>query len=666
MSHDGNAAGFRAVFRELPWYRTNVPCMEACPVHTDSGRYVQEIAAGDFLSAYFVARSANPLASICGRICAAPCEDACRRNGIDGAVMIRPLKRFVTERYGVESSAPDTFRGLLAGRVPAGGSGEDVGCSRPGHLSQLAAAPPVAGGKKVAVIGAGPAGLGCAHDLALLGHDVTVIESQAQAGGMLRYGIPEYRLPRGVIEREAAAIARLGVTFRYGTALDAEYNLKALRGEGFEAVFLSVGAARGRDLEIPGHELDGVVKAVDYLLNLNRGYRVDLGERVVVVGGGSVAFDAARSAVREFYQPMEEIEATAEAAAAQPLFDAARGALRSGASEVHVASLESLHEMPAALTVQGRDELREALEEGVELHPSWGPSEILGRDGKVTGIRFQTCTRVFDDEGRFNPRFDTDKIHEIAADSVILAVGQQADLSFLDADDGVELTRGGTVKIDPETLATTAPGLYAGGDVAFGPRIAIEAVAGGKRAARSIHDYLGGGGQAELSLQVDVERIPPESYRMPAGYEQCDRGLPPTLDVGRRTGITEVEEVFDEVAARRQAERCLQCHVDTIYDPEKCVLCGRCADVCPESCLTFVPIDEVDLPEAQRRSALEAYAHDPSLPLTVLLKDDTRCIRCGLCARRCPTEAMTMERFHFVESGVETHSRFTGVETTDE
>ncbi len=666
MSHEGSATGFRAVFRELGWYRTNVPCMEACPVHTDSGRYVQAIAGGDFLSAYFVARSANPLASICGRICAAPCEDACRRNWIDGAVMIRPLKRFVTERYGVESSAPDTFRDLLADAedvdtVPLGGPRGDIGCSRPGHLSQLGKAAAGGDGKKVAVIGAGPAGLGCAHDLALLGYDVTLIESQSQPGGMLRYGIPEYRLPRGVIEREAAAIAKLGATFRFATALDAEYNLKALREEGFEAVFLSVGASRGRDLKIPGHELDGVVKAVDYLLNLNRGYRVDLGERVVVVGGGSVAFDAARTAVREFYEPMAEIEATAEAAATQPLFDAARGALRSGASEVHVASLESMEEMPAALTVQGRDELREAVEEGVELHPSWGPTEILGKDGKVTGIRFQACTRVFDDEGRFNPLFDAEKTREIDVDSVILAIGQQADLSFLDEDDGVELTRGGTVKIDPETLATTAPGLYAGGDVAFGPRIAIEAVANGKRAARSIHEYLsrgarlrrdggGGEGRSTVSFQVDVERIPPEGYRMPAGYEQCDRDQPPTLDLGRRTGITEVEEVFDEAAARQQAERCLQCHVDTIYDPEKCVLCGRCADVCPEKCLTFVPIDEVDMPEEQRRLALEAYAHDPSLPLTVLLKDDTRCIRCGLCALRCPTEAMTMERFHFVET----------------
>jgi len=260
------------------------------------------------------------------------------------------------------------------------------------------------------------------------------------------------------------------------------------------------------------------------------------------------------------------------------------------------------------------------------------------------------CTRVFDGEGRFRPEFDESKSLRIEADSIILAIGQQADLAFLKEEDGVELTAGGTIKIDPQTLATTAPGVYAGGDVAFGPRIAIEAVANGKKAARSIHQYLTGESQTP-QLEVEVRRIPPEDYRMFSGYEKLDRQLPPTVDLGRRTGITEVEEVFDEGQAQIQAERCLVCHVDTIYDPLKCVLCGRCADVCPEHCLVFAPIETVDMPEVQRNTALERCEHQESEPLTVLLKDDTHCIRCGLCALRCPTEAMTMERFHFVEKG---------------
>ena len=640
MSQSEIGAPFEAVFRDIDWYRTNVPCMQACPVFTDSGRYVQHIANGDFLSAFLVARSSNPLASICGRICAAPCEDACRRNWIDGAVMIRPLKRFVTEQYGAESSSPETFRALM-------GEGEDPGCSRLGHLSQLASHSGVGRGHKVAVVGSGPAGLGCAHDLALLGYEVTVFEALDQAGGMLRYGIPEYRLPRGVIDREVAIIERLGAQFRYRTPLTEELDLHALRREGFEAVFFSVGAMQGRDLKVPGHELDGVIKAVDYLLNLNQGYRVDVGEKVVVIGGGSVALDAARTAVRKFYEPMEEIELTAEAAAGQAAFDAARGALRAGAREVNVVSLESMAEMPAALTVQGRDELHEAEEEGIKLHPAWGPKRFTGED-RVTGVDFVACTRVFDDKSRFNPQFDESTTMRIEADAVILAVGQQPDLSFLKAEDGVELTPAGTIKIDPETLATTAPGVYAGGDVAFGPRIAIEAVANGKRAARSIHEYLTGA-TSRINMEVEVQRIPPEDYSMFAGYEKRDRQPPRTVDLGRRTGITEVEEVFDEAQARAQAERCLVCHIDTIYDPLKCVLCGRCADVCPENCLVFAPIDSVDMPAEQRAAAIESCGHDDSQPMTVLLKDDTDCIRCGLCALRCPTEAMTMERFHFVE-----------------
>ncbi len=637
-----------ARFNDLTWYRRNVPCMEACPVHTDSGRYVQLIAEGRYEDAYLVARSPNPLASVCGRVCAAPCEDACRRGWIDAPVTIRPLKRFVTERYGAESARPELYRKLLE---DGGTEANDIGCRRAWHLSQIGrrAAEPRRAREKVAVIGSGPAGLACAHDLAIFGYDVTVFEALPNTGGMLRYGIPDYRLPRAVIDREVAAIQNLGATFRTNTPLTEAYNLRSLREEGFEAFFISVGATRGRDLNIPGNDLDGVIKAVDYLLNLNRGFRVDLGDRVIVIGGGSVALDAARTAVREFYQPMEEIELTAEAVVGQPAMDAARGALRSGASEVHVISLESFAEMPAARTVQGMDELREAIEEGISLHPAWGPRTILGTE-RVAGVEFIAVNRVFDEHGRFNPEYDDSRTMTLDADSVILAIGQQPDFSFLAEDDGIELGPAGTIKIDPRTLATSAPGVFAGGDAAFGPRIAIEAVANGKTAARSIHAFLGGSENA-ASLQVEITGIPVEQYHMPAGYEKLARQSAPTVETDRRTGITEVEHVMTEEQARTQADRCLSCHVDTIYDPLRCVLCNRCADVCPEKCLTFVPIEWVDMPEDQREVAIAACDHDPDRPLTVLLKDDTLCIRCGLCALRCPTEAMTMERFNFLEFG---------------
>jgi NADPH-dependent glutamate synthase beta subunit-like oxidoreductase len=481
-----------------------------------------------------------------------------------------------------------------------------------------------------------------------MGYKVTIFEALEQAGGMLRYGIPEYRLPRGVIDREVASVEKLGVEIRTGVALTREFNLQHLKKQGFEAFFLGVGAMRGRDLRIDGHEKDGVIKAVDYLLNLNRGYRVDLGEKVVVIGGGSVALDAARTAVREFYNPMGEIEMTAEAVAGQPAMDAARGALRSGASEVHVISLESLEELPASRTVQGKEELAEAAREGIHFHHSWGPREILGDNG-VKGIKLIACASVFDENGRFNPQYDESKQLELDVDSVILAIGQQPDLDFISEEDGIEISPTGNITINPETLSTSAPDVFAGGDAAFGPRIAIEAVANGKLAAMSIHDYFGGS-KVIPRLNVEITKIRSSEYKMFRGYEKLEREAPETVDTERRTGISEVENVYTEDEAIEQAERCLVCHIDTIYDPLKCVLCGRCADVCPEKCLVFVPINQVEMPEEQLETALESYGHDSDQPLTVLLKDDTACIRCGLCALRCPTEAMTMERFNFVES----------------
>src|SRR5689334_6116222 len=282
----------RAEARDLWWFRANVPCLEACPVKTDAGRYVQLIAEGRFAEAYRIARAPNPIASICGRTCGAPCEDACRRGKIDAPVAIRPLKRFVAENYGPESLSATTLEEVLGG-------GMGGGSTTAGHGESMLARRSARGdGRRVAVIGAGPAGLACAHDLALLGHRVTVFEAMPLPGGMMRYGIPSYRLPREVIDHQVAEIEGLGVEIRYGRPLDESFGIADLRADGYEAVFLGVGAGRGRGLRIEGGELDGVVKAIDCLLNINRGYRVPVGKRVVVVGGGLVALDAARIAMR--------------------------------------------------------------------------------------------------------------------------------------------------------------------------------------------------------------------------------------------------------------------------------------------------------------------------------------------------------------------------------
>jgi formate dehydrogenase (NADP+) beta subunit len=620
----------------LEWYRNNVPCRKACPVDTDSGQYVQLIAAEKYEEAFGVARSPNPLASICGRVCAAPCEDACRRGAIDSPVTIRTLKRFLTERYGSESQKPNAFKSLLQGEISAG-------AQSPGHLGAFNQRPSMPE-KKVAIIGSGPAGLGAAHDLALMGYNVTVFEAAAELGGMMRFGIPEYRLTRSVIAKEIGNIQSLGVKFKPNFKITSDYNLSNLQKDGFKAIFISAGTQSGIGLNIPGADLDGVIKAVDYLLNINKGYKINLGNNVLIIGGGSVALDAARTAIRGFYSPDEAIEMAAEAGEIHIAIDVARSARREGSINVHVASLESFAEMPAALTVQGNEELEEARCEGITFHPSRGPKQIIGKEGKVTGIELIDVESVFDAEGKFNPTFKpgSEKYHEF--DSIILAIGQKADTSFLSPDDGIELTPRGLIKINPETMGTTAPGIYAGGDVAFGPRILIEAIANGKRAARSINEYLTDNSE-KFHTEVIIETIPINDYCMPTAYEKEDRRMPNTIEVDRRTGISEVEEVFDETVAIKQAERCLQCHVETIYDAELCVLCNRCVDICPEDCLALIELDRVEIEGADTASLKTDLEEETKY--SVMLKDHTKCIRCGLCAKRCPTGAWTMQRLNF-------------------
>jgi ferredoxin len=314
---------------------------------------------------------------------------------------------------------------------------------------------------------------------------------------------------------------------------------------------------------------------------------------------------------------------------------------------VTIVSLENFEEMPVLRTTQGHEEFEEAKREGIRFVTRRGPLRFLG-EGRLESVALRRVTSVFDASGRFAPAYDDSDVETIPADACVLAVGQKPDLSFLKPGDGLKLSPSGVIQVDPLTLATSASGVFAGGDVAFGPRNLIDAVANGKRAARSIHEHLSQG-RARTRAWMEVEEIPTADYRMIAGFEKLDRQSPPTLDLGRRTGIAEVETGYGRPEALAQAARCLVCHVQTIYDPERCVLCGRCVDICPENCLAIVPFESLDLPEEERR-ALEAAAEDgTSLPLSAMVKNDDRCIRCGLCAIRCPTEAMTMERFTITE-----------------
>jgi len=626
--------------RDLWWFRKNVPCLDACPVKTDAGRYVQLIAEGRLAEAYRVARSPNPIASICGRACGAPCEDACRRGKIDEPVTIRALKRFLTEQFGPEALPPKTLREMLAG--PTGG-----GSVTPGHFGVLdAQAETTEPKRKVAVVGAGPAGLACAHDLAVMGYGVTVFEAMPHPGGMLRYGIPTYRLPREVIDAQVREIEALGVEFRYSTPLKPGFGVRELKAQGYEAIFLAVGASRGRAVPIEGSDADGVIKAIDYLLNINRGYRVPLGGKVVVIGGGLVAIDAARTAVRAMVPGLvmsEEEEQSVSTGTMRVALDAAREAARRGALEVTVASLESAAEMPAMKSAQGREELEIARDEGVTFMPGWGPKRVVIRDGHAAGIELVKCVRVFDEAGRFRPQFDENDKRVVDAETVILAIGQAPDLSFVTPEDGVTVTPAGTLKIDPVTLETGIPGVFAGGDAAFPPSLLITCAQHGKVAARGIDAYLRGKPLGQARMHVTIEELPTDTYTMVDRYEQKHREIE-LVPLSRRTGITEVESAFDSSEAREQAERCLYCHVHPIYDGAKCILCNRCVDICPEHCLHFTLTGEIADQERVARVMTEAETR------SAFLYDEAKCIRCGLCAIRCPTSAITMERFQFEET----------------
>lgn len=623
---------------DLEWLESNFPCMQACPVHTQAGRYVSLIAEGRYEEAYRYARAPNPFASICGRVCGHPCETDCRRGKLDAPISIRALKRFLTERYGPESRNP---------------------------IAVFPEKPKITHTEKVAVIGSGPAGLSAAHDLALLGYPVAVFEASAVPGGMLHLGIPEYRLPRDVLQAQIREILDLGPELRLNAPLGRGFSLADLRHEGFKAILLALGLHRSRDLPIPGNDLDGVIKGIDFLLNVNLGYRFSIGKRVVVIGGGNVAIDVARSALRQ--QQRLTLEALSSSllpdsltpseleVAMKELMDVSRAALRLGAREVHLVCLESREEMPAF-----EDEIEEGQHEGLRIHPSLGPSSLVGKQGKVTALETIRCTSVFDAQHRFNPTFEPGTESIIPCDTVILAIGQASDLSFLTPEDGIETTRQGTVKIDPETLMTTAPGIFAAGDIAFGPRLIISAVADGKKAAEQIDRYLQGPAWQPEPRYVQIRVL--DHHRMAESYDEYSRLPVPVVPLDRRTGVTEVESGYTEAEARREAARCLKCWVNTIFEGNEvegteCILCGGCVDVCPENCLLLVPLSQMTVSEETRSRLADQIASDPitlqhlspeELPGTegsVMVKDETICIRCGLCAERCPAHTITMEAF---------------------
>ncbi|MBI5828699.1 MAG: FAD-dependent oxidoreductase, partial [Chloroflexi bacterium] len=573
----------------------------------------------------------------CGWVCGAPCEAACRRGKIDAPIAIRALKRFVNDRYGVylgESGEPRQPPAWPAYVGPTGGRDvpverlDDLGnttfpTSRSGLVAARQRSPKT--GKRVAIVGAGPAGLSCAHDLALLGHEVTILDSAPVAGGMLRLGVPEYRLPRELIDLEIQSILALGPALKLSQALGRDFTLADLRRD-FDAVFLGIGTYQSRNLNIEGEQLDGVLRAVDFLVNVNLGgYNLDLGKRVLVIGGGNVAMDVARTAARLDLKSPDGGHPAQSGGDLEVALDVARAARRLGATqELRCLVVEDRNEMLA------------------------DPFEIIEAEEESITINNLNVARAFDERGRFNPQLtpDTEQIWE--CDSVIVSIGQTGAFDWVHPEDGIEITPRGTLAVNKETLMTTAPGVFAGGDIAFGPRLIINAVADGQHAARGIHSFLQNV-QPRLVRKGFFTPVPKREFSNVGplrDYLRWPRRQPPALPVERRVGVAKVEMGFDEATAREQGGRCLICSLNPIFDGDLCILCNGCVDVCPTDCLKLVAVSALEGDEQ-----VAAVIKQQSAASAMLL-DPTRCIRCGLCAARCPTEAVKMEAFRLTEEVV--------------
>jgi formate dehydrogenase (NADP+) beta subunit len=562
---------------------TPAPCRGACPVGTDAAAYVALLAEGRTADAYDVARAPNPFASVCGRICSAPCERACRRGVIDSAVSIRALKRVLCDEHGAEQGAASRWQRAV-GVVPP--------------ISRVS----------VGIIGSGPAGLAAAHDLRLAGHAVTVYEAMEAPGGMMRFGIPAFRLPRAVLDAEIQAILGLGIALQLGCAIGRDVTFASLL-ERHAAVLVTVGCQQGRTIRAPGVELPGVMRAVDFLRRENARLEVDpaapadvpAGD-VVVIGGGSVAFDAARSAWRT--------QATS-AYDGQTALDAARSARRASERTVTLVAPEARASLPVPT-----EELHEATLEGVALRAGMGVVRIVG-DTTVTGVEVAPVQSLFDADGRFNPQLDLTQAVVLPAQTVVLAIGQQSDTDFLAPHPDIARTPWGGLVVDHE-LRATDPRVWAAGDVATGPRDLIDAVAAGQRAARSIMRAHGG---LVARDAVPVHRAPPlvADTRFWSRYDDVRRTALPVLQPTRRDAVAEVEHGLALEDARLEGARCLRCDEQLQFAPVRCIACALCVDVCPQSSLALVPADGRSL---------------------ALLFDDRTCIRCGLCVHRCPTDAL--------------------------
>jgi formate dehydrogenase beta subunit len=607
----------RDFYVELPdhdYYEDEVECRAGCPTKTDARGYLIETANGNYEGAYAISRATNPFASVCGVICGAPCETSCRRGDVDEPLAIRNIKGFLTQRHGPETGdlkTPLSFSTVQGSITPE------------------------PNGKTVAVIGGGCAGMTCAHDLARLGYKVTVFERHPKLGGQLVQGVPINRLDRDVVQAECDSIVALGlIDIKTGVDIGKDITLAQLQSD-FDAIFIGVGLMAGKSLPFEHTDNKDIATAMEFLLDFNLYTPWDLkGKRVLVYGGGDTAMDAARSAVR------------------------------CGADRVELACMEALW----SRTLRGRrgdeqvcteDELVGALEEDVILNGSSLPESIVVEDGKLRGLKLKKVGEaphlVFTKaNGRLTPEIINDDIRFVEADLMIWAVRQETDFTESLKALGIEMTERGAIKANPDTLMSSVDAVFAGGDIQNGGMLFIHAVAEGSKAALSIDAHL-----SQKPLKKPYREI---TWSDNDFYERCSAYLDASwknreedaYDPQKPRALQVIEE-YSENEAKVQASRCLECHIHPTFDSSLCILCGGCVDVCPSFCLRMVDAGRVDGDGAvvaalnMQFGEKEDYTESGSL----MLFDPLKCVRCGMCAEKCPTGACKMSENTFNDTYVE-------------
>lgn len=522
------------------------PCIAACPINQDARDYVQLIARGDFEEAFQVVRSKNPFPASCGRICTRRCEEACRRTAVDEPIAICWLKRFLADKDFTPSlsRAPSEYT------------------------------------EKVAIIGAGPAGLSAANDLCLLGYKCVIFEELQEPGGMLRVGVPRYRLPRESLDKDISNILSLGAELRTGIKVGRDITLEDLKGQGFGAVFIAIGSHKSLKLDIPGEDLAGVIPALEFFRKITLGGGIKVGNRVAVIGGGDTALDAARTA------------------------------LRMGAGEVSLIYRRSLEEMPCE--TEGR---KAAEEEGINFIFLTAPIEILGNE-KVTGLR---CIKMVlgepDSSGRRRPIPLPGSEFAMEVDTVLVAIGQFPEVEPLDKA-GIKISQKGVIKVDEGTMSTTIPWIFAGGDAITLGGTLVQAIAHGRRAALSIHSYIRGEKYERPAQLKPIEELSPARTQLIK--KEVRQGMPMLPVKHRIRDFSEVELGFPEERAVKEARRCLNCGAGAVVDPELCAACVTCVRVCP-----------YDIPEIPFGGKTAEIGPD--------------CQSCGICVVECPANAISLE-----------------------